>query len=130
MRNILLRELCIRFIKIFDIGYITLIYFILGILCAKLFDKIYDTFDENTEKKKSIARRTLELIGMMWVSGIIIYIVTNIVELIPSPFNGVCGFEHLRLKELKNGVVFVFVFLYFQKNFKSKLQLLYDNIGV
>ena len=64
------------------------------------------------------------------LSGIIIYLVTNIVELIPSPFNGVCGFEHLRLKELKNGVVFVFVFLYFQKNFKSKLQLLYDNIGM
>lgn len=126
----LVKEAIIRSLKILDIGYITVIYFVIGITLAKLFDKLYGKFDKKQEESKSLLQQTLELIGMMWISGVVIYIVKNLVELIPSPVDGMYGFEHLRVKELKNATVFAFVFLFFQTYFKDKLQYYYNNIAV
>ena len=124
------KETIIRTLKVLDIGYITVIYFILGIGFAKLFDKLYGKFDKKQEDSKSFIQQTLELIGIMWISGVVIYIIKNLVELIPSPVNGIYGFEHQRVKELKNATVFIFVFLFFQTYFKDKLQYYYKNIVV
>lgn len=122
------KEFIFRAVKICDIGFVTIIYFILGVTFAKLFDLLYGKFDENREKYKSKIIQTLELIGIMWVYGIVIYMVRNVVEIIPSPLDGIGGFEHHRLKELKSAPVFVFIFLYFQTYFLSKLKYYYKNI--
>ena len=122
------KEIGFRIAKIFDIGYITIIYFILSIILAKCVDSLIGTFDENKEKLKSKFRQTLELIGIMWLNVIIIYIVKNVVELIPSPFNNINGLDHMKIKELKNGTVFLFIFLLLQRNFINKLHYYYKNI--
>ena len=67
----ILKETIIRTLKVLDIGYITVIYFILGIALAKLFDKLYGVFDKKEEAAKSFAQQSLELIGIMWVSGVV-----------------------------------------------------------
>jgi hypothetical protein len=123
-----LNEIIVRSIKIIDIGYITIIYFIIGLLFAKLFDTYYGKFDAKKESKKTKLRHMLELAGIMWLCGIVIYIIRNTVELIPSPMDHIHGFEHLKVKELKNAAIFSFIFLYFQSYFKGKLQYFYDNI--
>jgi hypothetical protein len=125
-----LREFEIRGLKIIDIGYITVIYFLIGIVFAKLFDKLYGTFDPVAEKKKSMTQQTLELIGMMWVTGVVTYIIRNVVQLIPSPVDNLFGFQHLRVKELTSAGTFTFVFLFFQAYFKSKLQYYYNNLHI
>lgn len=117
-----------RITKIFDIGYITVIYFIISIILAKFVDSLIGVFNENTEKLKSKFRQTIELMGIMWLNGIIIYVVKNLVEIIPSPFNGINGLDHMLVKELKNGTVFLFIFLLLQTNFINKLRYYYKNI--
>ena len=121
-------EVLLRSVKILDIGFITLIYFILGILFAKIYDNLYGRFDDKKEKEKTFFVRTLELVGMIWACGVTIYIVKNIVELIPSPFNGFVGFDHLLMKELKNATVFTFIFLFSQVHLKNKISLYYNNL--
>jgi hypothetical protein len=120
-------EILFRFIKVCDIGYITAIYFLLAVLFSKLADKIVGTFDENKERQKSKIQQTLELIGMFWLYIVIIYIVKNIVELIPSPFDGINGFNHSLVKELHSGFAFFFIFLYLQRHFLDKI-LYYMNL--
>ena len=117
-----------RFIKILDIGYTTFIYFFLALIIAILLDKIYGEYDEKKEEKKSILIRTLELFSMIWLNGIIIYFARNIVELIPSPFNNMYGFEHSRLRELNDAYVFDFVLLYNQENLIKRMESFYDTI--
>jgi len=114
-------ELLFRIIKILDIGYITTIYFVIAIFISKITDKIFGEFDENKEKKKSKFRILLELIGVFWLYIVIIYIVKNLVELLPSPFDGINGFQHMLVKELKTGFPFFFIFLYLQRQFLDKL---------
>ena len=48
------KELIVRSIKILDIGYITVIYVMLGIILARLCDKKLGKFDEKKQKKSPI----------------------------------------------------------------------------
>ena len=123
-----MKSLLVRSIKLVDIGFLTVIYFALGILMAKSIDALYGEFDEEAEKRKSILQITLELMFLMWVLGVVVYIVRNLVELIPFPLDNISGFDHLQLKELKGAVVFVFILMHFTRHFRQKLQYYYDHI--
>jgi len=124
------KEIIIRSIKILDIGYITVIYFILGLILAKLFDKYLGKFDKNKEDKKSILRSILELSLYLWFIGIVIYVVRNIVPLIPFPLNGVYGFDHLRVKEVTSATVFIISFMYFQQYYQDKIKYIFSKTNL
>lgn len=117
-----------RVVKILDIGYTTFIYFMLAIIIASVMDILYGTYDEKAEKQKSVTRKTLDLVGIIWLNGVIIYIIRNIAGLIPSPFNGLYGFQHSRLKELDSAYVFSFVLIYNQPNLVKRMELLFQAI--
>jgi hypothetical protein len=119
------KELIIRSIKIFDIGYITSIYLILGIILAKSVDNYLGKFDEEEENKKPVLRVILEVILFAWVIGVVIYIVRNIVPMIPFPLNGIQGYDHLKVKELTSGFTFIITFIYYQNYYQKKIRSLY-----
>jgi len=112
-----------------DIGYITVIYFILGLVCAFVLNNILEVNNNEEYKKKSSLIILLEIIGILWLNGIIIYIVRNLVQLIPSPFNGIYGLRHNDVKELGNATVFVFALLYFQYPLRQRINNLYYSIN-
>ena len=121
-------EIIIRLIKLLDIGYVAVIYFALGMLLSKMMDYFFGDFNPTNERKKHKYTVILEAMGMLWLHGIVIYFVRNIVSAIPFPLNGVYGFEHLKVKEVTNATVFVYSYLYFQKHFQSKMRYIYSNI--
>jgi hypothetical protein len=91
-------------------------------------DKLYGKYNEKDESNKSTFRKTMDLVGMIWINGIIIYIVRNVAPLIPSPFNDINGFKHSRLKELKSAYVFDFVLIYTQKNLVKRMEVFFDTV--
>jgi hypothetical protein len=121
------QEITLRLLKIIDIGYITTIYFFIGMILAKACDHGLGNFEEKYEEKKGLLRRTLELIGLIWSYCVITYIVRNLVELIPSPADGFSGFKHCLVKELKQADVFTFVFLGFQRHLQAKVLYYLDH---
>lgn len=121
-------ELGFRLTKIADIGYITILYAIFGLLLAKVFDKVSKQIDIEEDSKKTTLRLFLEIVLYLWSAGIIIYGVRNLMEFIPSPFEGVYGLEHIRVKELTNAGVFVFIFFYFEESLKKKMTVLYNRL--
>lgn len=122
------KELVIRSIKVVDIGYIAVIYFCLAFFLSALYDKVLGKFDTLAADKKSTITLFAEVIVHIWCIGITVYIVRNLVELIPFPLNGVYGFEHKRVKELSNAAVFTFILLFFQKHLREKLDYLYVRV--
>ena len=128
-------ELEMRTIKIIDVGYIAIIYFIFAIACSTLFDKTLGEWSEEVDSKKSINRLSLELIGIIWMIGVITYIVRNIVELIPSPLSYVPlsnpkrKFKHGDLKELTSAAFFTLIFLGTSYHFKNKLEYFYKRFS-
>jgi hypothetical protein len=122
-----MNEPLFRFIKICDIGYITVIYCIFAVILARVFNEIFGKFNEEEEKKKGKLRQFIEISFIFWIYGIVMYTVKNIVEIFPSPFDGINGFKHNLVKELKSGSVFTFMFIWLQRNFRYKLLYLFNN---
>ena len=114
--------------KIIDIGLVTVYYFVFGLLFSWGVDSILGKFDEEDYKELTTFRILIEVLLQLFLIGIIIYILRNIVGAIPFPFEGVGGYEHRRLKELDGGVVLAFVVIFFQKNLNDKLLYLKDRI--
>jgi len=110
-----------RFAKIMDIGYVTAIYFIIGLIFSRLFEKLFGKFDPKKEEQKHIVQEGAELIGMIWIIGISTYVVRNLVELIPSPFDGVAGLIHKKLKELTGASVYTMIVMGYTFHFRAKL---------
>jgi len=128
MRKAIKHNLLMRSIKILDIGYITVIYIFVSLLCARITDKILGKFDPEKEKNKSKLRLTIDIIVAMWSYGVLIYIVRNLVEQIPFPLDGYDGFEHKRVKELGSASVFTFTFMLFCQYIKDLLSYYYSNV--
>jgi hypothetical protein len=118
-------DILMRSIKIIDIGYITVLYISLSLVCAIAVDKVMGEFDEKIEAKKPLWRLTLEFILTIWLYGVLIYVVRNLIELVPFPLDGYQGFSHKRVKELGSAMVFTFTFVLFSKHLKSKLDFYY-----
>ena len=108
-------------VKLIDIGLVSVYFFIFGIAVAKVFDYIYGEFDSEQYKGYSNIRLFLEIVVHLFLLGVVAYVLRNIVELIPFPFEGVGGFKHERLKELEGGHVMAIVMILFQKNLQNKI---------
>ncbi len=115
-----------RLVKMFDIGYLAVIYFILAMYTSILLDNYYGQFDREAAEQKSFIRLASEATIQVWIFGVIVYIVRNLAELIPSPFHGVAGLDHYRLKELGNAAFFTVIFMLYQRNLKARVEYIYE----
>ncbi len=122
------KEIILRGIKIIDIGFITAIYLLLGILLAKLCDRMNGEFDKEKENKKPLWKILVEVILYLWFIGVVIYTVRNMVPLIPFPLDGMYGFNHLMVKEVTNAMAFTITFMYFQKYYQNKIENLLERL--
>lgn len=109
------------FVKLADIGLVTIYFFLGALFFAKVFDTVYGPFDKKEYDKMSMLNISLRIIVHLFLIGIVAYILRNAIEAIPFPLEGVSGFEHLRLKELEGGVVLHTVLFLFQENLRDKI---------
>lgn len=125
-------NLTLRSIKILDIGFIFIIYFVIGFALVILTDKIMGEFDPVANNMTSSTVIALELILQFWIYGVLVYLLRNIVELIPFPLDGYkvgeSSFEHKKVKELGSAWVFGYVYLAYSNNMKNRLTFLYNRV--
>ena len=116
-------EILIRSIKILDIGYITILYFICAVLVAKFLNNLFGPYKPEDDKNKSKYLIGTELCGIIWLMGVSTYLIRNVVERIPSPFDDVYGFQHQKVKELSSAAVYTLILYQSFTYFKSKLEV-------
>ena len=119
------KEAIIRSIKMLDIGIITIIYFVIGYFVSWGVNKIYYNFNPNEHPNKILI--FLEICMQIFVIGILMYIIRNIVQFIPFPLEGFYGYQHSRIKELSSGgIASSFGVFYAQENIKEKINYVLD----
>jgi len=107
--------------KIIDIGLVSVYYLIFGLFIAFLFDTVLGNFNEKEYDKKSIGIILGELVLHFFIIGVVVYILRNIIERLPSPVEGIGGFQHKRLKEIGGGVIGTTILIGFQKYLQDKI---------
>ena len=122
------RDLTLRSIKIIDIGYVTTIYFLLAFFLSIWVDNKLGEFKPEEQEQKPTSRLVLECILHIYLIGVLVYIMRNLVEKIPFPLDGVQGFIHLKVKEVTNASVFVFIFVLYQKNLRARLDYIRNRL--
>ena len=112
-------ELLFRIIKIIDIAYITVLFFIFAYILGGYINSFFVYIYGTDYEKKSNFILTLEVLSQIIFIGIVCYIGRNLIEHIPFPLDGINGFVHKRVKELGSGAfitVFLVMFQYYMQD--------------
>ena len=110
-----------RLVKIMDIILTCNYMFIGGILISILIDYIIPSLTNIELKQKSAVILYVEIFLHIGILVTFVYFLRNIIEKIPSPFDGVHGLDHSRLKELSGCIILSFSILLFQPDLKRRL---------
>ena len=121
-------ETRIIIVKLLDLAYIAVIYCFIAVILSIITKKLANYFPEQYNYDKSILTVVIEIIAYVWYIAVIVYIVRNIVERIPSPFNNMFGFSHIKMKELHSAGMFSIIFVHLQEDFIDKIKYLRDII--
>ncbi len=83
---------------------------------------VSDKYDEPTHLTILYSFLNLSLILIS------IYIMRNITQRIPFPFEGVAGYQHSRLREINGVFIANFVLLYYQTSFIDRLKIIFNKL--
>ena len=91
-----------RMVKVFNIGYVAVLYICLGFLVGCTLNYVLPRHDAAKKKRptKPLCRLLVEIIAHFWLVSLVVYAVRKLVERIPSPLEGVC--PGLPLQKIKN----------------------------
>jgi hypothetical protein len=115
-------------LKLLDMLVLSVYYFVIGFFIASAIDWFFGKFDSENEEKKSTLWLFIEAIFYTFCLVFVYYIVRNVVERIPFPFDGLYGFRHELVKERSGDVVFVFVLFFYQQYYVNKLKYLHTRL--
>lgn len=110
----------LEIIKILGAGYVSMWCFIFAFLLSIALDNFTGPYD----KAKSKVRIFMEITLQFALVGMILYVTRGLIKKIPFPLEGVRGYTHSALGELRSLPVFVFIFMFFQKNLQTKMNSL------
>jgi hypothetical protein len=113
-----------RLTKMADIAFITILYFAAGFLTAKGFDK-YIVPEKRTQNESTVAK-VLRVFWYVALTAVAIYIWRNIIEQIPSPFEGVAGLKHSKVHELIEAPILIFAIFYYQRHLDDRMKEIYN----
>jgi len=119
------KELIIRSIKLVDIGYI---YALLGIVGSVSGLGLNTLYGPPQDGSKSSWLVILEVLGILLLNGSILYLLLNICEYIPSPFQGLYGYDHIRTYKGYAQVILALTLFLFQDSLIIKIRGLKDKI--
>ncbi len=126
-------EVVIRGIKLIDIAFVTFLYGISALIVAGLLDKYVFTKItlqpgvEDKDKNKYVL--VLETLICLAITGIVAYLLRNLLQLVPFPLEGVYGFSHMRVPEVKSGNIISVILIFFAYTFRNKMVILQSKIA-
>ena len=100
--------------------------FILAFLASHWLDQITPPLN----KKQPKWRTFLAVVVQFALIGALIFLSRGIIKKIPFPLEGVSGYIHSRLGELRSLPLIVFIFMFFQRKTQDKMKYLIETQSV
>ena len=98
-----------------------------GIICfvfAFIVSRFIDNFTPKLEKSKPKWITFLEVCIQFGIVGAFVYGARMVIKKVPFPLDGVGGYTHSELGELRSLPLMVFIFMFFQVKTQEKMRFL------
>lgn len=119
-------EFTLKAVRLLGVAYVGLLSFVLAFLFSHWLDKITPPLD----KKKPKWRTFIQVAFQFGLIGAFIYLSRGVINKIPFPLEGVAGYTHRDLGELKALPLIVFIFMFFQRKTQDKMKFLIETQSV
>ena len=120
-------EIIIRSIKIFAIAYFLTLSFIVCFSLGKYIDNFFEYLYGTNYESKNINILYIEALSQIIFLAIVSYMLRNIIQMIPFPFEGIYGFQYMKVREVTvPSTITLFLFI-FQYKYQNKLSYIKDN---
>jgi uncharacterized protein YacL len=116
----------LHLVKIVGVAYVALLSFVFSFLFSHWLDKITPKLDKS--KKKWVI--FLEVALQFAIIGALMYLTRGLIKKIPFPLEGVSGYIHSQLSELRSLPLIVFIFMFFQRRTQEKMTYLISTQSV
>ena len=121
-------DIVIRLIKIFDMGYTNFLFGIPALFVATfLNNSVYAKIqigDIKKDEDKTLPAILTEVLICLTISGIVAYILRNLLQMIPFPFEGIYGYQHMRVTEVRSGMIISMFLLWMSPVLLNKFKAL------
>ena len=107
-------------VRILGVAYASALTFVAAWLFSTLLDKVTPP----RKPEHSRLRVFLEICAQFGLIGVIGFLSRGLIKKIPFPVDGVAGYMHSRLNELRTLPWFVFIFMFFQVKTQEKMRFL------
>lgn len=101
-------------------AWVGAVCFALAFITSLFLDKMTPPLDP----AKSRPRIFLEVFVQFGIIGAIVFLMRHVIKNIPFPADGWYGYEHSTNGELRSLPLFVFIFMFFQKNTQAKMRFI------
>lgn len=126
-------DIIVRLIKMLNMGYTNVIFIIPTIFIATMLDKKVYSKIHFSEVKNDAEKEIIPLLGelliILTINGIVAYVLRNILQKMPFPFEGVYGFRHMNIMEVKSGAAILVVLMYFATTIVNKIKILQQKVS-
>ena len=116
----------LELVRLVGVAYVALLSFVFSFLFSHWLDKITPKLDKS-KKKWAIF---IEVALQFALIGALMYLTRGVIKKIPFPLEGVSGYIHSQLGELRSLPLIVFIFMFFQKRTQDKMSYLISTQSV
>jgi hypothetical protein len=125
-KQTLREDFIIRSIKILDFAFIIPIYTLGAVFGAIFLDKYVYKYMLITNKYNIQDETDVQLftniVILLLINTITAYILRNLLQKIPFPFENVYGFKHMKVSEVKSGSIITMILLIFSNEIRVYIQ--------
>ena len=116
----------LQLVRLMDVAYVGALSFIFAFLASHWLDQITPPLD----KKHPKWRIFLAIVVQFGLIAALIFLARNFIKKIPFPLEGVAGYTHAKLGELRSLPLIVFIFMFFQRKTQDKMKFLIETQSV
>ena len=111
-----------RIIRLIGVAYVGVLSFLFAFLFSHWLDKVTRPLNPKQAKWRTFVSVSLQF-GLI---GSLIYISRGFIKKVPVPLDGVYGYHHSQLGELRALPLIVFIFMFFQRKTQEKMKFLIE----
>jgi hypothetical protein len=116
----------IQLVRLLGVAYVGSLSFVFAFLFSHWLDKITSDLDQTKTKWRTF----IEVVFQFALIGTLIFLSRGLIKKIPFPLDGVSGYDHKTLGELKALPLIVFIFMFFQQRTQDKMKFLISSQSV